>query len=231
MTDRVTQQSNAEEEKRRRGLRRQIERAESEGMVLERAKVSETGTGESVPLDDRLDPPRSSAKGTTMTTIATTFPSRPQVEAAIHDLHTFGIPTERMSVLMTENAQGQHFRIKEGHKGAEGAIGGGLAGGAVGAVLAGLVSVGLLAAPGLGLVAAGPILAALAGAGAGAPTGGLIGGLIGMGVPEHEARVLGEQVARGGILFTVQPDSPMQEHDIRRILSRHTGAKISKVGS
>jgi hypothetical protein len=37
-------------------------------------------------------------------------------------------------------------------------------------------------------IAAGPIMAALAGAGVGAATGGIAGGLIGLGMPEYEAK-------------------------------------------
>jgi hypothetical protein len=38
------------------------------------------------------------------------------------------------------------------------------------------------------LIAAGPVVAALAGAGAAGATGGLVGGLIGAGIPEVEAK-------------------------------------------
>jgi hypothetical protein len=52
-----------------------------------------------------------------------------------------------------------------------------------------MVGIGALAIPGLGrFIAAGPIMAALAGAGAGAAAGGLTGALIGMGIPELESK-------------------------------------------
>jgi uncharacterized membrane protein len=57
--------------------------------------------------------------------------------------------------------------------------------------------------PGIGLVAAGPILATLAGLGAGAAAGGLTGALIGLGIPEHEAKFFNEEIERGGILVGV----------------------------
>ena len=47
-----------------------------------------------------------------------------------------------------------------------------------------LVGIGALAIPGLGpFIAAGPIVAALAGAGVGGTVGGIAGALIGMGIP------------------------------------------------
>ena len=76
-------------------------------------------------------------------------------------------------------------------------------GGVLGAIAAGLVATGVVAVPGLALVAAGPIVATLAGLGAGAAAGGLTGALIGMGFPEHEARFYNEELEHGGILVGV----------------------------
>jgi hypothetical protein len=76
-------------------------------------------------------------------------------------------------------------------------------GGVLGAVAAGLVAVGTLAIPGLNLVAAGPVVAALAGLGAGAATGGLAGALVGLGIPEHEAKFYDKELQDGGILLGV----------------------------
>ena len=51
------------------------------------------------------------------------------------------------------------------------------------------MGIGALAIPGVGpFIAAGPIMAALAGAGVGAAVGGLTGALVGMGIPEYEAK-------------------------------------------
>ena len=68
---------------------------------------------------------------------------------------------------------------------AAGAAGGALLGGALG-----WMGIGALAIPGRGpFIAAGPIMAALAGAAGGAAAGGLTGALIGMGIPEYEAKL------------------------------------------
>lgn len=166
-----------------------------------------------------------------MPTIATTFTTRPAAEAAISELVASGFEMDQLSILMTENARGLHFRVMEGNKAAEGALGGGLAGGALGALIAGLVAVGVLAAPGIGLVAVGPVLAALAGAGAGTVSGGLVGGLVGLGIPEHEAKPISEKVTRGGILMAVEARSVAEEQLARRILQPHTEARISSVSA
>jgi hypothetical protein len=86
---------------------------------------------------------------------------------------------------------------------AKGAVAGGVLGGAAG-LAASLMG---LAIPGIGpILAAGPIVAALAGAGAGAVAGGLIGGLTDLGVEKDEAEIYAESVRRGGSLVTVRAD-------------------------
>jgi uncharacterized membrane protein len=86
---------------------------------------------------------------------------------------------------------------------------------------------GIIAVPGIGLVAAGPIIAALAGAGAGAAAGTLVGGLVGLGIPEHEAKVLDDQIRRGGILIAVSCNSPAQEKLAKDILEEAGAGRIS----
>jgi len=137
------------------------------------------------------------------TTLAAVFSSRPEADRAVEDLVSAGFSRSAISLLVAESSRGQHFRVVEGDKAAEGALGGSVVGGTLGAVAAGLVAVGIIVAPGVGLVAAGPLLAALAGLGAGAAAGGLVGGLVGLGIPEHHAKVMDSQVTRGGILLAV----------------------------
>ncbi len=77
-------------------------------------------------------------------------------------------------------------------------------GAAVGGVGGLLLSFAGLAVPGVGpVIAAGPILAALGGAGIGAAAGGLIGALTESGVPADEAGYYAEGVRRGAIVITV----------------------------
>src|SRR4029078_10346792 len=84
----------------------------------------------------------------------------------------------------SEATRSKEFALQARTHAADGAGVGGAVGGVVGAVLAAIVAVGsTIILPGLNLVIAGPIAAALAGAGAGAATGGVIGALIGWGSP------------------------------------------------
>jgi hypothetical protein len=88
-----------------------------------------------------------------------------------------------------------------------------------------LAGIGALAIPGLGpFIAAGPIMAALAGAGVGGAVGGLTGALVGMGIPEYEAKRYEGRVKDGGILLSVHSDNSGQTKRAKDILEL-TGAK------
>jgi hypothetical protein len=70
-----------------------------------------------------------------------------------------------------------------------------------------LAGFGSLAIPGIGpLVAAGWLIALLAGAGTGAVAGGLLGGLVGAGIRNEDAHLYAEALRRGGTLVTVRTD-------------------------
>src|SRR5207249_3915077 len=98
--------------------------------------------------------------------------------------------------------------IDDASSAAAGAVTGGVVGGAAG-LAASLMG---LAIPGIGpIIAAGPIVATLTGAGVGAVAGGLIGGLTDMGVTRADAEYYAESVRRGGALVTVRADDSRAE--------------------
>lgn len=83
----------------------------------------------------------------------------------------------------------------------------------VGGLTGVLLGLGVLAIPGFGpVLAAGPLVAGLAGAGLGAAVGGLVGALVSWGVPPEEAELYAESVRRGSILVGVKtPDERAQQ--------------------
>src|SRR5439155_10866804 len=92
-------------------------------------------------------------------------------------------------------------------KAPEGAAAGASSGAVIGGTLGWLAGIGALAVPGVGpLIAAGPIVAALAGIGAVGTLGGIAGALIGLGIPEYEAKRYEGRVRNGGILLSVHCD-------------------------
>ena len=89
-----------------------------------------------------------------------------------------------------------------------GAVAGGVLGGAAG-LTASLVG---LAIPGLGpVVAVGPLIAMLTGAGAGAVAGGLIGTLTHSGISQDHASYYAETVRRGGAIVSIRADESRAE--------------------
>jgi hypothetical protein len=154
------------------------------------------------------------------------YNDRISLESGIDALRAAGFRNSDVSVVLPERDKTTHDLAHEiNTKAPEGAATGAGTGAAVGGVLGWLVGIGALAIPGIGpLVAAGPIVAALAGAGAVGATGGLIGGLIGAGMPEIEAKRYAGRIREGGYLLSVHCDDREWATRAREILEA-TGAK------
>jgi hypothetical protein len=159
------------------------------------------------------------------TLITGLFKSRADAERGVEDLIHYGWSRDDISVLMSDATRGREFGLSMASKAPEGAAAGATIGGVLGAVAAGLVVLGIVAVPGLGLVAAGPIVATLAGLGAGAAAGGLTGALIGLGMPEHEAKFYNEEIQQGGILVGVYSHSDRADQ-ARKILDTAGAVKV-----
>lgn len=155
------------------------------------------------------------------------FTSRERAEQAADELISSGFSPEDVSLLMSESTQGREFAVKRSTKAPEGAATGATIGGVLGAVAAGLAAVASISVPGLALVAAGPLVAALTGLGVGAATGGLTGAMIGLGIPEHEAKFYTKEIEKGGILVGVYAHSDRVE-EARDILNAAGADKVTK---
>src|ERR1044071_8778656 len=110
--------------------------------------------------------------GTNRSWVTGTFRDRDSAERAYNSMSSRGYSQDDVNLLMSDDTRKRYFsddtKTDLGSKALEGAGAGGAIGGTIGAVLAALAAVGTsIAIPGLGIVIAGPIAAALAGAGAG----------------------------------------------------------------
>ena len=153
------------------------------------------------------------------------YASRTAAEEAVDALRTGGFRNTDISALFPENQGSKDFAHEKNTKAPEGTATGVASGAVFGGVLGWLAGIGALAIPGIGpFVAAGPIMAALAGAGAAGMVGGLVGALIGMGIPEYEAKRYEGRVKNGGILLSVHCDSGDWVDRAREIL-KNTGAE------
>src|SRR5580693_7723104 len=159
------------------------------------------------------------------------FSSVAQAEHTVDALMTAGFSSSDVSVLLPDQQSTREFAHEKETKAPEGTTAGVTAGGVIGGTLGVLAGIGTLAIPGLGpFIAAGPIMAGLAGLGVGGAVGGLIGALVGMGIPEYEAKRYEGRVKSGGVLLSVHCDT---SEEIKRAKSmlKGTGAEdISSTG-
>jgi len=136
------------------------------------------------------------------------YPTRMAAEAAVRSFQRAGYRPTDVSVLMPENIGNKDLVHEKNTKSPEGAATGAVSGAVLGGALGWLAGIGALAIPGVGpLIAAGPIVAALAGLGAGGAIGGITGGLVGLGIPEYEAKRYEGRVRSGGVLVSIHCDS------------------------
>jgi len=139
------------------------------------------------------------------------FNDREGAERAYKTVTDRGYKTEDVNLLMSDDTRKKHFSAETGvetelgNKALKGVGTGSAIGGTVGAIVAVIAAAATLAIPGLNVIAAGPIVAALTGAGAGGIAGGLIGGLVGWGIPEERAKAYESGIKEGGIVMGVNP--------------------------
>src|SRR5438876_9333641 len=159
------------------------------------------------------------------------YSTRRQAESAVDALRAAGFRSTDISVLFPENVGTKDFAHEKGTKAPEGATTGASTGAVIGGTLGWLTGIGALAIPGLGpFIAAGPIMAALAGAGVGGAVGGITGALIGMGIPEYEAKRYQGRVTKGGILLSVHSDNSDWTKRAKEVLERTGAEDISSTG-
>jgi hypothetical protein len=159
------------------------------------------------------------------------YDSYAAVERAVDALKNAGFRSTDISVLFQENVGSKDFAHTKGTKAPEGATAGGGTGALVGGTLGWLAGIGTLAIPGLGpFIAAGPIMAALAGGAVGGAVGGFAGALIGMGIPEYEAKRYEGRVNKGGILLSVHSDDSSWAKRAKEILERTGATDIASAG-
>lgn len=145
-----------------------------------------------------------------------------------------GYKADDINVVMSDETRKRHFgdvtpgtELSGGTKAAEGLGKGSAIGGGIGAALGALFAIGTsIVIPGLGLVVAGPLAAALAGLGAGGATGGLIGALIGAGIPEDRAKEYERGINEGGILIGTRPRDDKHAADLERDYTNYGGTSV-----
>lgn len=156
------------------------------------------------------------------------FRDQQSMNKAVDMLKAQNFRNSDISVLMPSKQESKDFAFEKHTKAPEGATTGAAAGVIGGGILGWLVGAGALAIPGLGpFIAAGPIIAAIAGAGVGGTVGGVAGGLIGLGIPEFEAQRYEGFVKEGGMLISIHVDDDKWEAKARDILEENGASDIA----
>src|SRR5438445_3174149 len=159
------------------------------------------------------------------------YRDRASVEGAVDAMRQEGFRNTDISVLFPENQGTKDFAHEKSTKAPEGTATGATSGAVVGGALGWLAGIGALAIPGLGpFIAAGPIVAALAGAGAGGAVGGVVGALVGLGIPEYEAKRYEGRIKSGGMLLSVHCDDSKWAAKAKRILEESGAEDVSSTG-
>ncbi len=162
------------------------------------------------------------------------FGTRDEAERGYKTLRDRGYSDEEINVLMSDETRDKYYasdpeaaNSELGTKALEGTGAGAAIGGTLGAIIGGIAAIGTnVLIPGLGLVVAGPIAAALVGAGAGGATGGLVGGLIGWGIPEERAKAYESGISEGGTVIGVNPRSDEDADYFESEWRNHNGREI-----
>jgi hypothetical protein len=141
------------------------------------------------------------------TAVFAIFRDRSHAEGGVESLLRAGFREADISVLLADNVGTKDFAHEKHTKAPEGAATGASAGVLIGGTLGLLAGIGAIGIPGLGpFIAAGPIMAALAGAGSVGVAGGLLGAVIGLGIPEFEAKRYEGLIKEGRTLLSVHCD-------------------------
>jgi uncharacterized protein (TIGR02271 family) len=159
-----------------------------------------------------------------MKTIVGLYKDFDTAQRVVEDLTDAGISRDHIS-LMANDASGQYASVIKQNAGDQKDVKAG-EGAAVGAVAGALVGLGAMLIPGIGpVVAMGPLVAGLTGAGvgavAGAATGGITASLVDMGVTDEDAGYYAEGVRRGGTLVVVQSEDN-NSREIMEIMRDHS---------
>ena len=160
------------------------------------------------------------------------FKDRESAESAYRSVTDRGYKNEDVNLLMSADTRKKHFSSDDGvetelgNKALKGAGAGSAIGGTVGAIVAVIAAAATLAIPGLNIIAAGPIVAALTGAGAGGLAGGLIGALVGWGIPEERAKAYESGIKDGGIVMGVNPRNDEDAEYFEKEWTKNRGEQI-----
>ena len=176
----------------------------------------------------------------TANTVIGLFRDRRDAECAFDAALAHGFDASKINLVMSDETRTREFpadrppETELAGKAAEGAPGesgsgvlGGPVGGTVGTIAPVVAAVGVATLlPGLGLVLAGPVAAAITAAGAVAVAGGLMGAMANWGIPKERIEELESGIRDGGILIGVTPRTAGEAREIERLWQACGAAQV-----
>ena len=148
----------------------------------------------------------------------------------VRALEEAGFARDRVSLVSKSAGGGAEVTYVEedGREQVEDMAKGAGTGAAIGGAAGLLLGLSALAIPGIGpVLAAGPLAAAIAGAGVGATAGGLISGLKRLGVEDDDADKYAEGIKRGGTLVSVDAPDGMSDRAVG-VMKSYGAVEIDK---
>ncbi|GAA0853398.1 general stress protein [Aliiglaciecola litoralis] len=162
------------------------------------------------------------------TTVIGLFNNTKQVSASIHQLESMGLNAQQMSLITADNIDKDSFEITTNTKLPEAVGTGAAAGGALGLIVGGLAAVGSVATGGVGLLASGPIVAALTGGAFGAGGGGMLGAVLGTVMPDSEQQKIIDELEKNGALLCVEC-TEQEVSKVSHLLKTQNATKVETV--
>jgi hypothetical protein len=159
------------------------------------------------------------------------FATMAAADFATDSLIRAGFTAADISALIPENLGSRQIGTEKATKAPEGAATGAGSGAVVGGALGLLAGIGALAIPGIGpFLAAGPLMATLAGVGVGGAVGGFAGALIGLGIPEYEAKRYEGYIKKGALLLSIHCDTSEEIRRAKEVMKMAGAEDISSTG-
>jgi len=157
------------------------------------------------------------------------FADLPDLTAALGSLEKAGVEHSQFAILLASDHAFRKLRPRETSRAAEGFMYGAAGGAVMGAILGWFSGSGTLVLPGLAvLIAAGPLMGALAGVGAAGLAGALVGAVVGLGMRVHSLPTETGARKERSLILRVSADNARQAQLVRELLSEFSKGDSAK---
>jgi hypothetical protein len=160
--------------------------------------------------------------------VAGILDTREQAQAVFNELKNQGFSAQEISVVLPNRKEEETLREDHAKQRAQGLGTGVVAGAAVAGTLGWIAGLVAFAIPGIGpLLAAGPLVAALADGAIGGAIGAVAGTLLGLRLPDHLEKDYVHALEEGHPIIVAHSDDPARQQIARNVMHSLGANKIS----